>query len=91
VRLFSKTISLCKIVTARQLQQEIGGEIVFFFHDSDHDPRETITSCENDILVVNIASISDPELDSEGVLASLCKAHSSGLAFENGTAAAKLR
>jgi hypothetical protein len=22
---------------------EIGGEIVFFFHDSDHDPRETIT------------------------------------------------
>ena len=32
-----------KIQTARRLQQEIGGEIVFFFHDSDHDPRETVT------------------------------------------------
>jgi hypothetical protein len=30
-------------VTARRLQREIGGEIVFFFHDSDHDPRETTT------------------------------------------------
>lgn len=29
--------------TARRLQEEIGGEIVFFYHDSDHDPRETIT------------------------------------------------
>ena len=29
--------------TARRLQAEIGGEIVFFFHDSDHDPRETVT------------------------------------------------
>ncbi len=29
--------------TARRLQKEIGGEIVFFYHDSDHDPRETIT------------------------------------------------
>jgi len=29
--------------TARRLQKEIGGEIVFFFHDSDHDPRETTT------------------------------------------------
>ncbi len=29
--------------TARRLLQEMGGEIVFFFHDSDHDPRETIT------------------------------------------------
>ena len=24
-------------------KQEIGGEIVYFFHDSDHDPRETKT------------------------------------------------
>ena len=30
-------------MTARRLQKEIGGEIVFFFHDSDHDPRETTT------------------------------------------------
>jgi len=29
--------------TARRLQQEIGGEVVFFYHDSDHDPRETVT------------------------------------------------
>jgi hypothetical protein len=29
--------------TARRLQSEIGGEIVFFCHDSDHDARETQT------------------------------------------------
>src|SRR5207253_1405343 len=40
---FPKRFLYAKIVTARQLQQEIGGEIVFFLHDSDHDPRETIT------------------------------------------------
>src|SRR6202142_3197976 len=32
-----------KIQTARRLQAELGGEIVFFYHDSDHDPRETRT------------------------------------------------
>ncbi len=32
-----------KIQTARRVQREIGGRIVFFFHDSDHDPRETQT------------------------------------------------
>ncbi|MBC2604530.1 hypothetical protein H5P27_00500 [Pelagicoccus albus] len=32
-----------KIWTARRLQKEIGGEIVFFYHDCDHDPRETQT------------------------------------------------
>jgi hypothetical protein len=26
------------------LQREIGGKIVFFYHDSDHDPRETQTT-----------------------------------------------
>jgi hypothetical protein len=40
---FPKRFLFAKIVTARRLQREIGGEIVFFFHDSDHDPRETIT------------------------------------------------
>ena len=40
---FPKRILFAKILTARRLQKEIGGEIVFFFHDSDHDPRETIT------------------------------------------------
>ncbi len=41
--LFPKRFLFAKIQTARQLQQEIGGEIVFFYHDSDHDPRETVT------------------------------------------------
>ena len=41
---FPKRFLFAKILTARRLQKEIGGEIVFFFHDSDHDPRETITT-----------------------------------------------
>ena len=40
---FPKRFLLAKIRTAVRLQSEIGGEIVFFFHDSDHDPRETRT------------------------------------------------
>ncbi len=40
---FPKRFLYSKITTARRLQAEIGGRIVFFFHDSDHDPRETIT------------------------------------------------
>jgi hypothetical protein len=40
---FPKRFLYAKITAARRLQQEIGGEIVFFFHDSDHDPRETTT------------------------------------------------
>jgi hypothetical protein len=40
---FLKRFLFAKIQTARRLQSEIGGEIVFFFHDSDHDPRETRT------------------------------------------------
>ncbi|MGN6371293.1 MAG: hypothetical protein ACTHN5_23815 [Phycisphaerae bacterium] len=40
---FPKRFLYAKIVTARRLQKEIGGEIVFFYHDSDHDPRETRT------------------------------------------------
>jgi hypothetical protein len=40
---FPKRFLAAKIQTARRLQQEIVGEIVFFFHDSDHDPRETRT------------------------------------------------
>lgn len=31
-------------MTARRLQAEIGGELVFFLHDSDHDCRETQTT-----------------------------------------------
>jgi hypothetical protein len=41
---FPKRFLFAKIITARRLQREIGGEIVFFFHDSDHDPRETATA-----------------------------------------------
>lgn len=40
---FPKRFLAAKIFTARRLQQELGGEIVFFYHDSDHDPRETNT------------------------------------------------
>ncbi len=40
---FPKRFLYAKILTARRLQRELGGGIVFFFHDSDHDPRETIT------------------------------------------------
>lgn len=39
--IFPRRFLVAKVITARRLQQEIGGEIVFFFHDSDHDPRET--------------------------------------------------
>src|SRR3984885_12471811 len=41
---FPKRFLFAKIQTARRLQGEIGGEIVFFYHDSDHDPRETKTT-----------------------------------------------
>lgn len=40
---FPRRFLFAKIVTARRLQAELGGEIVFFCHDSDHDPRETQT------------------------------------------------
>jgi hypothetical protein len=40
---FPKRFLVAKMQTARRLQSEIGGEIVFFYHDSDHDPRETRT------------------------------------------------
>jgi len=41
--IFPKRFLFAKIQTARRLQREIGGTIVFFYHDSDHDPRETAT------------------------------------------------
>lgn len=41
---FPRRFLYAKFVTARKLQAEIGGEIVFFFHDADHDPRETQTT-----------------------------------------------
>jgi len=41
---FPRRFLHAKVATARRLQAEIGGEIVFFLHDSDHDPRETQTT-----------------------------------------------
>jgi hypothetical protein len=41
--IFPKRFLFAKIVTARRLQKEMGGTVVFFYHDSDHDPRETVT------------------------------------------------
>ncbi len=40
---FPRRFLYAKFVTARRLQAELGGEMVFFCHDSDHDPRETQT------------------------------------------------
>jgi hypothetical protein len=40
---FPKRFFYSKVVTARRLRQEIGGRIVYFCHDSDHDYRETTT------------------------------------------------
>jgi hypothetical protein len=56
---FPKRFLFAKIQTARRLRAEIGGEIVFFFHDSDHDPRETKTILRhrknNEPLLLNFA------------------------------------
>lgn len=41
---FPRRFLYAKFATARRLQAELGGEIVFFYHDSDHDPRETQTT-----------------------------------------------
>ena len=41
---FPRRFLFAKFATARKLQAEIGGEMVFFYHDSDHDPRETQTT-----------------------------------------------
>ena len=40
---FPRRFLVAKIRTARRLQGEIGGRVVYFCHDSDHDPRETRT------------------------------------------------
>jgi hypothetical protein len=40
---FPKRFLVAKINTAKKMQSEIGGRIVFFYHDSDADYRETIT------------------------------------------------
>lgn len=40
---FPKRFFHAKVVTALRLRREIGGRIVYFCHDSDHDYRETTT------------------------------------------------
>ncbi len=40
---FPKRFLAAKINTAKKLRDEIGGKVVFFYHDSDADYRETIT------------------------------------------------
>lgn len=40
---FPKRFFYAKVKSARELQKKIGGKIVFFYHDSDADYRETIT------------------------------------------------
>jgi hypothetical protein len=40
---FPRRYLYAKIVSARRLQAQIGGQIVYFCHDSDHDWRETRT------------------------------------------------
>jgi hypothetical protein len=40
---FPKRFLVAKINTAKKMRDEIGGKIVFFYHDSDADYRETIT------------------------------------------------
>jgi hypothetical protein len=40
---YPKRFLVSKIETARRLQHEIGGTVVYFCHDSDHDFRETRT------------------------------------------------
>ena len=41
---FPRRFLAAKVFTARRLRAELGGRIVFFCHDSDHDPRETQTT-----------------------------------------------
>jgi hypothetical protein len=54
---FPRRFLFSKFQTARRLQKEIGGKIVFFYHDSDHDPRETKTTLRHlktgDALTIN--------------------------------------
>ncbi len=45
--IFPNRFVFSKIKTARRLQSKIGGRIVFFLHDSDHDHRETCASLTN--------------------------------------------
>lgn len=45
--IFPNRFVFSKIKTAKRLQSELGGKIVFFLHDSDHDHRETCSKLTN--------------------------------------------
>lgn len=40
---FPRRFLVAKFLTARRLLKENPGRVIFFYHDSDHDPRETQT------------------------------------------------
>ena len=88
---FPKRFLYAKITRARRLQQEIGGEIVFFFHDSDHDPRETMTvlreqhTGREDALNFQFANKIQ-----KTIFTALRETSCAGLAGENGAAVAEL-
>ena len=88
---FPKRFLFAKIVTARRLQKEIGGEIVFFCHDSDHDPRETTTILRDQHEQPGSRSeFSVRESDPKAIFSALCETRSSGMARENCTPTSKL-
>lgn len=41
---FPRRFLVAKLRTARRLQAQLGGRVVYFCHDGDHDPRETRTT-----------------------------------------------
>jgi hypothetical protein len=45
--IFPNRFVFAKIKTARRLQSQIGGKVIFFLHDSDHDHRETCAKLHN--------------------------------------------
>jgi hypothetical protein len=45
--IFPNRFVFAKIRTARRLQSQIGGTVIFFLHDSDHDHRETCAKLHN--------------------------------------------
>ncbi len=89
---FRAVFFISKIQTARRLQREIGGEIVFFYHDSDHDPRETVTILR-DRAAADEQRLQFPvrEQTAKTVLASFRQASPARMAGANRAAASELR
>ena len=90
---FPRRFLVAKIRTARRLQAEIGGRIVFFCHDSDHDPRETRTILRHRTTgaaarTLNFAVVEQAPAQ---VLAALREAHRPGLARQDAAPAPQLR